>query len=120
MPLKETPYYYQVKTVSEVDESTPPSELKKGVNFKGYDIGVFQIVPSSGSTPTIELMAWCPSQSTFVVAEPAATWTAPSAGTPFEFTFSPYGRSVWPRVTNVGGAGEEVEVWAAGHAIGKF
>jgi len=120
MSVKEAPEYQHIKTVVSADESTPPSELKKGVNFKGYDIGIIQIIPSAGSTPTVELLAWCPSQDTFIPVEPAATWTAPAAGEAFEFTFSPYGRSVWLRVTNVGGGSETVEVWASAHAVGKF
>jgi len=120
MPVKESPNYHFIKTVLESDESTPPSKMKSGSNFQGYDIGIFQIIPSSGSQPTIEILAWCEELSTFISSSPAATWTASAAGEPFEFTFSPYGRAVWARVTSVGGVGESVSVWASAHAIGKF
>lgn len=116
--VQETPDYQFIKTV-EADESTPPSELKKGINFQGYDFGVIQIIPSGGSTPTVELLSWCPALDTFIPVSPAATWTAPSAGAAFEITFSPYGRSVWPRITSVG-ASQTVSVYAAAHASGKF
>lgn len=117
MPVKESPDYELVKTVT-ADESTPPSELKKGMNFQGYDVAFVQIIPSGGSTPSVELLTWCPSQDTFIPVNPTATWTAPAAGAAFEFTFSPYGRSVWVRVTGVGAG--SVEVWASAHAIGSF
>ncbi len=118
MSVKETPNYQLVKTVT-ANESTPSSELKKGINLQGYDIGAIQVVPSAGSTPTVELLTWCESIDSFIPVSPAASWTAPSAGQAFEFTFSPYGRSVWLRVTNVG-ASQSVEIWAGAHAVGKF
>ena len=116
MSVPQTPETKLIKEVT-ADESTPPTTKNAGVNLAGYDVGVIQVIPEAGVTPTIEVLSWSTALQTFIPVEPAAQYEGPSAGQAFEVTFSPYGRAVWVRCTNVGAG---VAIWMGCYSIGSL
>lgn len=100
-----------------VDVSVP-TEKSAGLNFAGYDIAMFQVIPSGGANPNIEVLSWSPTAGTFISANPVAVKAGAGVDVPYEFTVSAYGRTFWVMVT--GGAIGSVQIDAAGRLTGDI
>jgi hypothetical protein len=114
--VKNSPKYTLVRTVTAAD-SAPSDNDRDAVSFDGFDIGLFQIVPSGGANPSVELMAWCDAAGAFISANTKAEYTGMGANVPYEFTVSAAGRKFWVNVTAL--AAGTVQIYAAGHRTGR-
>lgn len=89
-----------------------------GLNFSGYDVALFDIVPSGGANPTIEVMVWSPSAEAWVSTNPASTFVGLGVDIPHQIAFNAYGRILYPRVSVIGAG--SVSISAAGRIHGAF
>jgi hypothetical protein len=95
-----------------------PETINSGLNFSGYDVGMFYVYPTGGAQPTIEIMVWNSETSKWISTVPAATFTGPAVDTEFTFTVPAYGRGLYARVSAIGAG--SVSISAAGHTSGSW
>lgn len=89
-----------------------------GLNFSGYDVALFSVVPSGGANPTIEVMVWDPVSVKWIATNPASTYAGAGADTPYQIAFNAYGRKLYPRVHTI--AAGSVSISQAGRINGAF
>lgn len=99
-------------------ETLTGKPAKAGLNFSGYDVALFSVVPSGGANPTIEIMVWDPTAEAWVSTNPVSTYAGIGADTPYQISFNAYGRVLYPRVHTI--AAGEVSISQAGRIHGGF
>lgn len=90
---------------------TPAS---RGMNMAGFEVAHIQVIPSTGITPTAEVLFWSEAANKFVSEQTAISKAGPGAGIAFEFTVAVQGRVIFVKVTGTIGASKQVEVLVAG------
>ena len=105
------------KGIAALDASNP-TKASEGVNFAGFDVGYFQVEPSSSANPTIEILSWSESLSEFISQNPPLTFTGAGADTPYEVSFPANGRILFAKVT--AGALGSVDINASGRLTGDI
>lgn len=103
--------------VNAVDISNPTS-LTAGLNFAGYDKALFQVIPSGGANPSIEVLSWSEDAGVFISENPLFTASGLGVNIPYGFTMSAYGRVLWVKITTL--AAGLVNVLAAGRRLGDI
>lgn len=99
-------------------ESLTGQPAKAGLNFSGYDVALFSVVPEGGANPTIEIMVWDPVSETWVSTNPVSTFAGIGANTAYQIAFNAYGRILYPRVHTI--AAGTVSISQAGRIHGAF
>lgn len=117
--LTNAPKYEKFKSFSAVLAVVDmPESPNAGLNFSGYDVGMFQVIPSGAANVTVEIMEWSEGAGTFISASPISTFAGLGAGIPFAFTIPANGRILYPRVAVM--AAGTCDIWAAGHRVGDI
>jgi hypothetical protein len=75
------------------------TNVKQGMNMKGYSKCVIQVVPSGGANPALEVLFWSEELGKFISEAPANTKTAAGVDTPQEYSVDCFGRIIFVRVT---------------------
>lgn len=86
-----------------VNDSAAVTDKALGVNFKGFEKGIIEVVPSGGANPVIDLLFWMEgagSGGEFVEEHTPIQFTAPGADTPYSSTFDAMGRIVFAKVVS--------------------
>lgn len=99
-------------------QSLAGKSAKVGLNFSGYDVALFSVVPSVTANPTIEIMVWDPVSETWVSTNPISTFAGIGAGLAYQIAFNAYGRIIYPRVHTL--AAGTVSISQAGRIHGTF
>jgi phage tail sheath gpL-like len=111
------------RTVEDAIDAGPdvPVVASAGMNMKGFDEAVIQVVPKAGAAilPGIEVYQWSESAGTFVPFVAAKTATAPAVLTPYTFQTEVFGAIIWVRVTGTMTTSDVVEILVAGAITGK-
>lgn len=101
--------------IDAVDASNPTNE-NVGVNFAGYDIAMFNIIPSGGANPSVEILVWSPTAGKYISASPAITHAGAGADTSYSITEFAYGRNLFVKITAL--AAGSVHIEAKGRRTG--
>ena len=117
MAAKAPEYGLHREGISALDASNETNK-KAGVNFAGQDQAFFQVIPSGGANPTVEVLVWSEAAGEFIQANAPATFTGLGADRAYEFTVSALGRILWVKVT--GGTTGNVDIYASGRTTSSI
>jgi hypothetical protein len=98
-------YGHHRNNVSSVDPAALTdafySNVKAGINMRGYEYAHIQVVPTGGANPSVEVLVWSPGADRFIAIVTPVTQAGVGVDTPYEFTFSALGRHILVRVTSL-------------------
>lgn len=113
-----SPQYQAFRLDVDAVDVSPVTNKRFGLACSGYDIAMFQIIPSGGADPTIEILSWCEAAGRFISVNPVATSVGLGADEPFEVTVSPYGRVLYVSVTAL--AAGSVDIYSSAYNVGDL
>jgi hypothetical protein len=116
--VSDTPRYSIHRSGVTVIDPTPSDKETEASNFSGFDIACFQVIPSGGASPTVEVMEWSEIAGSFISANPKFIVTTLGVDTPYAFTVTAAGRKLWVMVTAI--VGGSVDIYAAGRQTGRI
>lgn len=108
------PAYFKIRTVKDAADAASITNVAQGVNCGGFTKVHFQVIPSGGANPDVEVLAWSAGAGKFVSQLPTVTKTGPGANTSYEFTVDAIGRVLFVRVTGGIAASGVVDIYASG------
>lgn len=113
------PVFTRHRTVKVTPDSAPITDKKRGMNMLGYEKAHIQIIPSTGITPTAEVLFWSEAASKFISEQTAISKPSPGAGVASEFTVDVQGRVIFVYITGTIGASKQVDVLIAGAELDR-
>ena len=82
------------------DPAPAVTDKDLGVNFKGFEKGIIEVLPSGGANPVIDLLFWMEEAGGFIGEHTPIQFSAPGADTPYSSTFDAMGRIVFAKVVS--------------------
>ena len=99
LSVKDSPKYSTHREAVTAVDASPSTKQAEGINYQGYDYALFQVIPTGGANPSIELMEWSDEANSFISANPKFELTGLGIDTPYSFTSLALGRILWVRVS---------------------
>jgi hypothetical protein len=107
--VTKSPGYTKYRTVS-ANDSSPVTEMGKGINTEGYEKCNIQVIPDTGEDPTVAILWWSQEKGQFIQEHTAISKAGVGAGTSFEFTIECNGRIFFPFVSGLTTLGVKIMV----------
>lgn len=90
----------------------PVADQKQGLNCSNYETVHFQVIPSGGANPVVQLLFWSEAAAKFIPYETAVTIAAKGADVAYTFSYAVQGRIVLLAVTTLSAGA--VDIYTSG------
>lgn len=86
------------------------TDLRRGINCKGFDKLHVQVMPRDGANPSVEVLFWHDGAGQFISEYTALTKAGKGADTPYSFTVDVQGRHAFVAVTTIAAGSVDIDI----------